>query len=301
MNDSLRRAALLLAIVLIAAASCRTVRRLAADPTPVRVLVYNIHAGKDASGADNLERVAALIEATRADIVLLQEVDRGTERSGGVDQIATLAGLTDMDLSFGCTLDYQGGEYGIATLSRWPIVGDSLIPLPVDPAQARAGGSHEPRGALHTEVNAPGGTLHVLNTHLDASGDDSYRRQEVARLLLAAARLRAGEDILILGGDFNATPESEVIAHVTRSALRDGWADCGGMRPGNTYPADDPIKRIDYLFIPPAVNCDSAIVLDTGASDHRPVFFQLDVLFTVEETVGLQRRIRIDSTGGRPD
>jgi len=42
------------------------------------VLVYNIHAGKDAAGVPNLERVVALVKSTKADIVLLQEVDKGT-------------------------------------------------------------------------------------------------------------------------------------------------------------------------------------------------------------------------------
>ena len=46
----------------------------------VRVLVYNIHAGKDAHGVDNLARVMALIRETKADLVLLQEVDQGVER-----------------------------------------------------------------------------------------------------------------------------------------------------------------------------------------------------------------------------
>jgi hypothetical protein len=52
-----------------------------------RVLVFNIHAGKDAGGKPNLEEVAALVRSVDADVVLLQEVDRGTRRSGNVDQV----------------------------------------------------------------------------------------------------------------------------------------------------------------------------------------------------------------------
>ena len=64
--------------------------RPAAD---LRVMVYNIHAGKDAAGVDNLERVAQVVRDAAADLVLLQEVDRGTRRSGGVDQPEVLARL----------------------------------------------------------------------------------------------------------------------------------------------------------------------------------------------------------------
>ncbi|MEO7823076.1 MAG: endonuclease/exonuclease/phosphatase family protein, partial [Gemmatimonadaceae bacterium] len=105
----------------------------------VRVLVYNIHAGKDAKGVDNLARVAEIVRSTGADIALLQEVDRGTTRSGKVDQLAVLSRLTGFHAAFGKTLDYQGGDYGIAVLSRWPINRDSLIRLPVDPPQERSG------------------------------------------------------------------------------------------------------------------------------------------------------------------
>ena len=77
-----------------------------APANAVRVLVYNIHAGKDASGADNLERVSRLVRELRVDVALLQEVDRGTRRSAGTDQPAELARLTGLNAVFGRTLDY---------------------------------------------------------------------------------------------------------------------------------------------------------------------------------------------------
>ena len=238
---------------------------------PLRVMVYNLHAGKDAAGQENLARVAELVAAEHADVVLLQEVDRGTERSGRVDQLAELARRTGYHAAFGRTLFYQGGEYGIALLSRWPVRGDTLLPLPVQPPQARAGGSYEPRGVLRAEVAAPGGALWVLNTHLDASRDDHYRRQEAAALLRVAAPLPGP---VLLGGDLNATPESAVLAQLTATRWRDGWAGCGTGE-GYSFPASAPVKRIDYLLLPAALACDSARVLENQASDHRAVLFVL--------------------------
>jgi beta-glucosidase-like glycosyl hydrolase len=165
----------------------------------VRVLVYNIRAGHDVEGVGNLERVARLVRSTLADVVLLQEVDSATARSGGVDQLAELEGRTGYHGAFGRTLDYQGGGYGIAVLSRWPIVADTLHPLRVEPAQERAGGSYEPRGAQSARLDGPGGALGTVNTHLDASPDDRYRRQEVAGVLAVAERLRA-DDAMDRGG-----------------------------------------------------------------------------------------------------
>lgn len=216
----------------------------------LRVLVYNVHAGKDAAGRDNLERVAALVRETKADVALLQELDVGTRRSGGVDQPAVLARLTGMHAAFGRTLDFQGGQYGIGVLSRWPVAAHAVRPLPVEPPQARSGGSYEPRGALHARIAAPWGTLHVVNTHLDASRDDGWRRQELRTVVALADSLRrAGDGVVLVGGDLNSEPGSEVQAMAARGGLADAWPQCGAGQP-LTYPAVKGTKRIDYLYLP---------------------------------------------------
>ncbi|HXG69923.1 MAG TPA: endonuclease/exonuclease/phosphatase family protein, partial [Gemmatimonadaceae bacterium] len=239
----------------------------------IRVLVYNIHAGKDAKGIDNLFRVGALILENRADIALLQEVDRFTTRSGKIDQPDILKKLTGMHGAFGKTLDFQGGEYGIAVLSRWPIEFDSLHRLPVTPRQERSGGSYEPRGALQVVIRTPGEKLSVLNTHIDASREDFFRRQEMAALLALVARPAPGAlGMPLLGGDLNAEPGSAVMDMLRGSAVRDPWPECGEGS-GLSFPAHAPVKRIDYLLLPSGWRCVSAKVLETETSDHRPVLF----------------------------
>ncbi|HUG40440.1 MAG TPA: endonuclease/exonuclease/phosphatase family protein [Longimicrobiales bacterium] len=186
-------------------------------PDPLRVLVYNIHAGKDAAGEVNLARVAAVIGDAGADVVLLQEVDRGTRR---------------------------------------------------------AGGSYEPRGALRVVVDAPGGVVGIVNTHLDPSRSDAYRRQEVEAVRRIAADLRARHPRTIVGGDFNAEPGSATIGSMLADGWRDAWSECGAGD-GGTYPADAPIKRIDYVLLAPGFGCADARVVPTTTSDHRPVLVTL--------------------------
>jgi endonuclease/exonuclease/phosphatase family metal-dependent hydrolase len=238
----------------------------------LRVLVYNIHAGRDASGVDNLERVAALVASTNADVVLLQEVDRNTKRSGNVDQLATLIRLTKFDGFFGKSLDYQGGDYGIAVLSRRRITAHEVIPMRTDPPQPRAGGSIEPRIALVIDTSTEAGPLRLINTHFDASREDTWRAQEVEQLLQAINR--TGSSPQLVGGDFNSTPDSVVHDRMLSSGMRDAWIECG-TNAGLSYPANTPEKRIDYLYLGPAWRCTSAIVIDTQASDHRPVLITL--------------------------
>ena len=229
-----------------------------------------MHAGKDAKGVDNLARIASLVDSVRADVVLLQEVDRNTERSGRVDQPAALARLTGFNAAFGKSLDYQGGEYGIAVLSRWPISSDTTYRLPVEPPQERSGGSYEPRAAVRVIIAAPGGPLAVVNTHLDPLGDDRWRRQEIRTVLAIVASLRSRGIPTLAGGDFNSTPESATQDTVRAAGLRDAWTTCG-QGDGLTYPADSSVKRIDYLFLTGAATCSNAVVVRTDASDHRPL------------------------------
>jgi len=240
----------------------------------VRVLVFNIHAGKDASGKDNIADVARLIRSTSADIALLQEVDRNTNRSGKVDQLQTLADATGFSAAFGRSLDYDGGQYGIAALARNGFIYDETVGLPVTPLQERAGGSHEPRAALLAVAVSRLGRLQTVNTHLDASGVDSYRRQEVESVLnIVRARLSAVTPVLV-AGDFNSEPDSAVVSRVRDTGLRDAWSECG-RGDGSTYPADRPTKRIDYVFLGGTLRCTAAQVLDTQVSDHRPLLVTL--------------------------
>jgi endonuclease/exonuclease/phosphatase family metal-dependent hydrolase len=251
----------------------------AAPPAPVparevTVLLYNIHAGKDAAGSENLARIAELVRTTGADLVLLQEVDRNTQRSGPTDQPATLARLTGFSVAFGRTIGFQGGDYGVALLSRWPIQRDTLVPLTVSAPPGRTVEGREQRGVLAAVVATPGGPLVVLDTHLDHTGEDVWRVQEIATVLRVARTAEEQGMPLLIGGDFNARPESAVHQQLRDAGFRDAWEGCGA---GDemTFPAGAPDRRIDYLYIAGDTRCVSAGVLPDQASDHRPVLFRL--------------------------
>ena len=240
------------------------------DAAAVRVLVFNIHAGKDAAGAPNLDGVAQLIRSTRADVVLLQEVDRGTTRSGKVDQLQVLGERTGYATVFGRSLDYDGGEYGIAALSRGGFYFKDTTPLRVEPAQMRAGGSREPRVALLVVPRTRIGSMQLVNTHLDASRDDTHRLQESQMLLNVVRSRLSPETPVLLGGDLNSEPQSEVLARLRGAGLRDAWTECGAGD-GLTFPAHAPVKRIDYLLLSVGLGCTDARVIETNISDHRPL------------------------------
>src|SRR5690349_9616478 len=64
------------------------------DPRTLRVMTYNIHITQGMDKKFDAARIADVIKRADVDVVALQEVDVGVNRSGKVDQVAELARLT---------------------------------------------------------------------------------------------------------------------------------------------------------------------------------------------------------------
>lgn len=237
----------------------------ASSSVPVlRVLSYNLHHGEGDDGKLDLPRLAAVITASRADLVALQEVDQKTKRTGGVDQAAELARLTGLRFAYGKAMDYQGGAYGQALLSRWPLEEFTVHTLP-NPAKV------EPRIAISATVRPPGGPpLRFIGTHLDATRDDTARWLQARRL----NELFAHDTVpTIFAGDFNARPETRVM-----KTLFEHFADASAATPAPTIPAKQPTGRIDYVLLRPTRFwrvVSSTVLPEADASDHRPLLVEL--------------------------
>lgn len=230
----------------------------------LRVMSYNIHVGVGMDKRQDLGRIAEVIRRHRADVVGLQEVDRGVERTGRVDEIKELARLTGMDYAFAHNLDYQGGQYGVAVLSRFPI-------LAIDHRRYANRRERERRGFIRVEVEVAGRRLNFVTTHLDYQWREG-RLFETEQLLAALADVRGP---LVVTGDFNEEPGVGCYELMREAGFADAWAR--ETAAGLTYPADKPAKRIDYVFHRGLGDAaaSGASVPDTLASDHRPVVVSL--------------------------
>lgn len=224
---------------------------MAAEPfRSVTIMTWNLHAGQGLDGVRDMARIAQVIVREKPDLVALQEVDRKTLRSDGIDQLAELEKLTGLKSAWCKTIDYEGGEYGIALLSRDAPVSVHRVELPV---------TGEPRGLLLADF--PRYRMGV--THL------SLREKDRLASLPALRTAIVDELPLFLAGDFNAVPESEFI-----QKLRLPFALVSGF--DKTYPADDPDRCIDYIAVSRRHRArfdkvEHRVVAETVFSDHRPV------------------------------
>ncbi len=233
----------------------------------LRVMTYNIHVGVGMDKRLDLQRIADVINRERPDLVGLQEVDRGVKRTEGKDEIAELATMTQMHFAFAHNLDYQGGHYGVAILSRFPI-------SRIDHRKYENKRVAERRGMLRVELDVHGNTLNFVTTHLDYQYEDS-RRFETEQLLGFLADIKGP---LIVTGDFNDEPAGSAYK-LLLSRFEDVWMRSRAKGDGLSFPADKAVKRIDYIFTrpTPGVKAKRAWVVNTLASDHLPVVADVEI------------------------
>lgn len=230
----------------------------------LRVLSYNIHHGEGTDGKLDLLRLARLIRSQDPDLVALQEVDHKTTRSKKVDQAAELANLTGLHVNFGKAINYGGGEYGQAILSRFPL---KQVAVHLLPNEAR----HEQRIALEARFQFASKEYSFITTHLDHQ-NSRLREKQVSRL---NELLTAEECPRILAGDLNDAVDSQAL-----TILKQKWKIAEDRLPLLTFPAAKPTGQIDYIAFHPndQFKTRSAWVIpEPIISDHCPVVAILEV------------------------
>ncbi|MFL9658304.1 endonuclease/exonuclease/phosphatase family protein [Streptomyces sp. PB17] len=243
---------------------------------PLRIATYNIHAGAGSDGVFDLDRQAAALRALDADVIGLQEVDvHWGARSQGLDVAGELARRLGMRVSFApiysldpVTAGEPRREYGVAVLSRFPVRSATnheitrLSTQDENPVPAPAPGFGE------VTLKVRGIPVQVFVTHLDYRADPTVREAQVAdtRRIMARERAELPGARQFLLGDFNAEPSAPELAPLWKE-LRDAGTGTAG-----TYPAEAPVKRIDYVTVDENVRVHAATVPEQPtASDHRPV------------------------------
>jgi endonuclease/exonuclease/phosphatase family metal-dependent hydrolase len=256
----------------------------------LRVMTYNIRWGMGADGKFSLERVAGVIREAGADLVGLQEVERGSPRSRFRDEPAVIARQLGMHVAFGGSLRLGTWQFGNALLSRFPLQAWRNVPLPprrgpvdrpVSPQEPAsrsfsfsklmrrwAPGLLDRRGVLVASLSLPEHCLNVLVTHLPLS----YRvRLEHARVILELLRAAGGPTLLM--GDFNEGPSGPT---VTLLGAEGGLQDVSGL--AATFPSRNPTNKLDYILVSPGLGgAGEPRVVPSPASDHLPVVVDVEL------------------------
>jgi endonuclease/exonuclease/phosphatase family metal-dependent hydrolase len=237
-------------------------------PERLNVVSWNIERGVRFRG------VLETLQKLDADVLLLQEVDRYCDRSGGRDVAADLASALGMNWvaagefqEIGEATKGRAALHGQAILSRYPITDAGVLVFAdqarwrwrLNPVQPRRGG----RMALRART---GGML-VYTAHLESGGNDTLRRKQLDEMVRDQQREARPDERVVLAGDFNNPPVAQSSMFRAIGAAR--FVDSHGGTPRLTS-----INRshpIDWIFVKNLAFLDSDVYMVKGVSDHFPV------------------------------
>jgi len=230
------------------------------------VMTFNIAHGNPPSKPGSIEPQAAAktINDLKPDLVALQEIDVNTKRSGtDLNEAEFIAAKTGMHFYFAKAIDFQGGGYGVAILSKFPLSNPRIYRLPT---VERTHG--EPRILAVAEISTEGhDSISFACTHLDIRDTN---RLEQAKAIVNI--LKSNPHPVILAGDLNARP-GDVELNILGALFTRTCYHCP-----YTYPSDTPSKTIDHIAWMPFkkfVAESHKVINDPYSSDHRPVMATL--------------------------
>ncbi len=220
----------------------------------VSLATFNIRHGRGLDDRVDLGRTARAILDTKAELIALQELDRGRARSDRVDQPAELAERTGLHITFHPTVQRKETQYGIAIASR--------APLETSFHRLDQAGDEEPRGLITGRLEPPG--LSFIATHLSTAG--RARRLQIASLLDHARKL---EPPVVVMGDLNQGRWG------LRRLIRAGFD--AGRRIEHTLTSRSLRWQIDFVLVGPPARLAATHTLTTDASDHVPLVAEVAV------------------------
>lgn len=259
--------------------------------TTVRIVTWNVAtARKDVKGrylaeGPALDAVAEVLGELDPDVVAVQELDRGIDRTGYEDQPGRLGEALGMKHWFAPTLRRRGADgpwepvdrpgqdsgeaaYGMALFSRLPLEDVEACALPLGPRPYRG---QEPRVALAATVRAGSHRLTLAAAHLDRR---PRRAAPQLRHLRGWLATRPAPRMVV--GDLNLRPWRVGLA--TWQGWRWWRRDWRRAVRGLTQPAGRAFRQIDHVLLDPAaLRVRAARVIRVPVSDHRAVLVEIEI------------------------
>jgi endonuclease/exonuclease/phosphatase family metal-dependent hydrolase len=248
-------------------------------PTSLRVVAWNME--YTASLDEQLTALTTHPELSTADVYLLSEVDRCSERNGVRRAARMLAealegdyvyGVEFVELSIGRTM---GGDTGQAIVSRRPLssVGLTCHSSHVDWFASEDEPRLGQRVVVHGDVPVGNQSVRLYALHFESNDLFGDKRSVQAKELLDVAQARACQRPQIVAGDFNApycgAPELDVFRNA-------GFIDAVGTA-GDTEPTHSNGLRLDYVFTRGFRVIDGGVIRGLAASDHDPIWVDIEL------------------------
>ncbi len=267
------------------------------DGVTLTVGTFNI----DAKSQPDVSAQSKLMADNNVEILGIQEVDNNTIRNN-YNMAETFASDPYTDYFYTNAIGFQGGEYGIATISKFEIKESESTELfsaefkgkeladelkeaymnnnPDDQATVDAldavseKGPIEPRCFQRVLIEKEGKEIAFYNTHLSWE-DQSLRKQQMKALIKALDEDSCAYKIIV--GDFNADQATEEFDIFTEnysiSNGKDGeWLD--------TFNGEDDsmqVFSVDNVIVSQNITINHVSMIENTLSDHNPMVVELSL------------------------
>lgn len=226
------------------------------------VCTYNVKSFEGADNAPKFFDMPPFIEALKPlnlDIIVLNELEILTSRTGPKDLGAVLGNGLGMYTAFGRAYDKDDGLYGNGILSRFPILNTFGRQI-VKPAD-----SSDQRGVLFADIlHTSGQIFRIVALHLDHRAG----RKEQIQDILSDTHITNSPYPIILMGDFNIWYYPFEVPMTNFKLLSDPHK-----------PTFEGMSTLDYIFAAPANQWtvhSSSVKYDIKHSDHSPVVCEIE-------------------------
>ena len=246
-----------------------------------RVVTFNMQNGQPWIENDpfplviDLDAVANFLKSLNADIICLQEVERGYDGGMQVDPPPHYMRLKELFTGYDSVFSYPLKNdtelpfgLGLAIFSRTKLTDFHKIDLPAAQLEFVFNGKKRrtsSRLLLEVCTILQGRRLKILNTHLQAFfmiGDSSDAHPRQQSIVESKMRVADGEP-LILAGDMNCAPHESLVGQFEKAGFR------------TAQNQEITWRRMpfvtDHLFFNAALRLISARVEKTDVSDHHAV------------------------------
>lgn len=227
-----------------------------------RVVSYNIRAGLGLDGVRSIRRIAEVLLPLNPDVICLQEVDQRMRRSWLSNQPKYLGVRLGMQAVFQRNLVQGAGAYGNCILIKPSVLHCREHSLP---------GHGEPRGLLEVTSKFDQTEVTLFCTHL--STEVNVREGQAAAV---SEILRSVRSPKVLCGDMNDVEGSMTLS----SLLDDPVLRDSALEAEPTFVPEGSkgsSLRIDFVLSDLRFNVLAYQLVDSIASDHKPVVVDLQI------------------------
>lgn len=254
----------------------------------LKFIQINIYKGK------YLDELVEFLKEEESDFISMQEVSAGklnNYESKDVNLFELLSQKLSYKGVFHSDVEILGdpnSSFGNAVFAKWPILDSKVIILNTFRPMTLTEFSSDPaiwasmpRHMLDVVCQVGGVKIHVISIHGRRIAPPVDNPESMRQASLIADHLRSlGDELFILGGDFNMPPETSTITIVSGAAtnLMEGSGVSQTLNPA-VHELGDRGYLVDYIFTSKHFKLKSLAVPQVTVSDHLPVIAQLELLF----------------------